>query len=104
LTTKTATASLSYVTTIITNLPIQADTMMEEIHLDTSGPTAASMAFYSNKMMSAPLSSPLAPPRPPGKNSDNGGNYGGNTIVVSHGATTNDDQGPSPWPTYVNPS
>jgi hypothetical protein len=100
LTTETATASLSYVTTIVANLPIQADTMMEEIHLDTSGPAAAPMAFYSNKMLSAPLSSPLAPPRPPGKNSNNGGN----TIVVSHGAATNDDQGPPPWPMYVNPS
>jgi hypothetical protein len=34
--------------------------MMEEIHLDTSGPAAAPTAFYSNKTLSAPLS----PPRP----------------------------------------
>jgi hypothetical protein len=106
--------------------------MMEEIHLDTSGLAAAQTAFYSNKMLSAPLS----PPRPPGKNngsgpgnnsnnnrhrnnnrcnggnggrnSDNGGNHGGNTssntTVVSHDATTNDSRGPPPWPTYVNPS
>jgi hypothetical protein len=101
--------------------------MMEEIHLDTSGPAAAPTAFYSNKTLSAPLSPPLASPRPPGKNNgsgldsnnnrhagcsgdknDNGGNHGGNTssntTVVSHGATTNDGRGPPPWPMYVNPS
>jgi hypothetical protein len=133
-TTETATASLSYVDTITANHHIQADTMMEEIHLDTSGPAAALMAFYSNKTLSAPLS----PPRQPGKNNgsgpgngngnnnnrhrnnnrrnggsggkngNNGGNRGGNTSsntsVVSHGATTNDGWAPQPWPTYVNPS
>jgi hypothetical protein len=108
LTTETVTASSSYVDTIVANLHIQADTMIEEIHLDTSGPAAAPTVFYSNKTLSAPLSPPLAPPRPPGKNngsdpdngngsnnnrhrnnrrnggsgsknSDNGGNRGGNT-------------------------
>jgi hypothetical protein len=103
-TTETTTASPLYVTTFVANLPIQADTMMEDIHLDTSGPAVTPTAFYSNKTMSASLSPLLAPPRPPGKNSDNGGNHSGNTTVVSHGATTNDDRGPSPWPTYVNPS
>jgi hypothetical protein len=108
-TTETATASSSYVDTIIANLHIQADTMMKEIQVDTSGPTAAPTAFYSNKTLFAPLLPPLAPPRPPGKNngsspgngngsnnnrhrnnnhrnggsggknSDNGGNRGGNT-------------------------
>jgi hypothetical protein len=42
--------------------------MMEEIHLDTSGPAVAPTAFYSNKMLSAPLS----PPRSLGKNNDSG--------------------------------
>jgi hypothetical protein len=132
-TTETATASSSYSDTIVANLHIQADTMMEEIHLDTSGLAAAPTAFYSNKTLSAPLS----PPRPPGKNNgsdpdngnsnnnnrhrnnnrrnggsggknnDNGGNHGGNTssntTVASHGAT-NDDRGPPPWPTSVNSS
>jgi hypothetical protein len=132
-TTKTATTSSSYVDTIVANLHIQVDTMMEEIHLDTSSPAAAPTAFYSNKTLSAPLSLPLAPPRPPGKNngsgldngngsnnnrhrnnnrrnggsggknSDNGGTRGGNTTVVSHGTTTNDGRGPSPWPMSVNP-
>jgi hypothetical protein len=94
--------------------------MMQEIHLDTSGPAIAPMAFYSNKM------SPLAPPHPPGKNNgsssgnDNGSNNnrnrnnnrrnggsGGknsNTTVAFHSATTNDGRGPPPWPTYMNPS
>jgi hypothetical protein len=108
-TTKTATASSSYVDTIVSNLHIQMDTMMEEIHLETSGPVATPIVFYSNKTLSAPLSPPLVPPHQPGKNNgsgpgnsndsnncwhrnnncrtgssggknnDNGGNYGGNT-------------------------
>jgi hypothetical protein len=120
-TTETATTSLSYVDTIIANFHIQADTMMEEILLDTSGP-----AFYSNKAPPAPLPLPLALPRPPGKNNDsgpdsdngnnnnrnrnnnccNGGSSGknNNTIVASHSATTKDGRGLPPWPTYVNPS
>jgi hypothetical protein len=119
LTTEIVTASSLYVDTIVVNLHIQADTMMEEIHLDTSGLAAAPTVFYSNKTLSAPLSLPLAPSRPPGKNNgpdpgngngrnnnwhrntnrrnggsggkknDNGGNRGSNTTVVSHGATTN---------------
>jgi hypothetical protein len=75
--TATMTASSLYVDTIVANLHIQADTMMEEIHMDSSGPAAAPTTFYSNKMMSAPLS----PPRPPGKNNDSGpgnGNDGNN--------------------------
>jgi hypothetical protein len=78
-TTETTTASSSYVDTIVANLHIQANTMMEEIHLDTSGPAIALMVFYSNKTLSAPLSLPLAPPCPPGKNNDSGpGNGNGN--------------------------
>jgi hypothetical protein len=119
-TTETATTSLSYVDTIIANFHIQADTMMEEIHLDTSDPAAAPMTFYSNKMP------PLAPPRPPGKNNGSGpgngngngsnnnrnrnnnrrnggsGDKNSNTTVASHSTTTNDGRGPPPWPTYVN--
>jgi hypothetical protein len=45
---------------------------MEEIHLDTFGLAAAPTAFYSNKILSTPLSSPLVPPCPPGKNNDSG--------------------------------
>jgi hypothetical protein len=125
-TTEIATTSPSYVDTIIANFHIQADTMMEEIHLDTSGSAAAPTAFYSNKTPLAPLPPPLAPPRLPGKNNSsglgngngsdnnqnrnnnhhNGGSGGKNsdTTVASHSATTNDDQGPPPWPTYVNPT
>jgi hypothetical protein len=130
-TTETTTASSSCVDTIVANLHIQADTMMEEIHLDTFGPASALTAFYSNKTLSAPLS-------PPGKNNDSGpgngndsnnnwhrnnnrrnggsggknsdndgnrdGNTSSNTSVVSHGVTTNDGRGPPSWPTSVNPS
>jgi hypothetical protein len=123
-TTETVTTSPSYVDTIIANFHIQADTMMEEIHLDISGPAAAPTAFYSNKTLPAPLPPPLAPPRPPGKNNDSGpsngnssnnnrnrnnnrrndgsGGKNSNTTVASHNATTNDGRGPPPWPTYVN--
>jgi hypothetical protein len=124
--TSSSTTSPSYVDTIIANFHIQVDTMMEKIHLDTSGPAASPTAFYSNKMPPAPLPPPLAPPRPPGKNNGSGpgtgngsnnnryrnnnrrnGGSGGknsNTTVASHSATTNDGWGPPPWPTYVNPS
>ena len=44
-TTETTTASSSYVDTIVANLHIQANTMMEEIHLDTSSPAATPMTF-----------------------------------------------------------
>jgi hypothetical protein len=125
-TTETATTSLSYADTIVANFHIQADTMMEEIHQDTSGPAAALTTFYSNKTSPTPLPPPLAPPRPPGKNNGSGpgngndsnknqnrnnnrrnsgsGGKNSNTTVASHSATTNDDRGPPPWPMYVNPS
>jgi hypothetical protein len=125
-TTKTAITSPSYVDTIIANFHIQADTMMEEIHMDTSGPAAAPTTFYSNKTPLAPLPPPLAPPRPPGKNNgsspgnsndsnnnrnrnnnrrnDGSGGKNNNTIVASQSAITNDGWGPPPWPTYVNSS
>jgi hypothetical protein len=125
-TTEIVTTYPSYIDTIIVNFHIQADTMMEEIHLDISGPAAALRTFYSNNTSPAPLSPPLASPRPPGKNNCSGpGNGNGsnnnenrnnncrnddidgknsNTTVASHSATTNDGRGPPPWPTYVNPS
>jgi hypothetical protein len=108
---ETVTISPSYVDTIIVNFHIQTDTMMEEIHLDTSSLAAALTTFYSNKTPLAPLPSPLAPHRLPGKNNDSGpdngnssnnnqnrnnnhrnGSSGGknnNTTVASHNATTN---------------
>jgi hypothetical protein len=71
-TTETATASSSYVDTIVANLHIHADIMMEEIHLDTSSLAAAPTVFYYNKTLFAPLSPPLAPPCPPDKNNGSG--------------------------------
>jgi hypothetical protein len=56
---ETMTTFPSYIDTIIANFHIQADTMMEEIHFDTSGLAAAPTAFYSNKMPPAPLPLPL---------------------------------------------
>jgi hypothetical protein len=116
LTTETATTSPSYVDTIVANFHIQVDSMMEEIHLDTSGPVATPTMFYSNKMSPAPLSPPLVPPRPSRKNNvsgpgngndsnnnrnmnnnlhnDGSGGKNNNTTVASHSATTNDGQGP----------
>jgi hypothetical protein len=112
-------------------LKVRDDLLLEEIHLDTSGPAAAITEFYSNNTPPAPLPPPVAP-RPPnktngsgpdngndsnnnrtknnnrhnggngGKNSDNGRNRGGNTTTASNDTTTNDDRGPPPWPTYVN--
>jgi hypothetical protein len=58
--------------------------MMEEIHLDTSGPAAAPTAFYSNKTLSAPLSPPLTPPRPPGKNNGSGPSNGNDSNNNRH--------------------
>jgi hypothetical protein len=125
-TTETAATSLSYVDTIVANFHVQADTMMEEIHLNTYGLATAVMVFYSNKTPPATLPPPLVPPRLPGKNNgsgpDNGngsnnnrnrnndhrnggsGSKNSNTTVASHSATTNDGCGPPPWPTYANPS
>jgi hypothetical protein len=121
---ETATTSPSYVDTIIANFHIQADNMMEEIHMDISGPAATPTTFYSNKTPPAPLPPPLASPRPPSKNNSsspgngNGSNNnqnrnnnhhnGGsgdknsNITVASHNATTNEGRGPPPWPAYVN--
>jgi hypothetical protein len=81
---ETATASSSYVDTIVANLHILADTMMEEIHMDTFGLAAAPAAFYSNKMLSAPLSPPLAPPRPSGKNNGSGPSTGNGSNNSRH--------------------
>jgi hypothetical protein len=78
LTTETATAFSSYIDTIVANLHIQVDTMMPEIHLDTSDPTTALTVFYSNKTLSAPLSLPLTSPRLPGKNNGSGPDNGSN--------------------------
>jgi hypothetical protein len=89
--------------------------MMEEIHMDASGPAAAPMAFYSNKTSPAPLSSPFATPRSPGKNNGSGpdnsnvsnnkwnrnnnhrnGGKNNTTTVASNSVTTNDGRGPPP--------
>jgi hypothetical protein len=75
-TTETATTSLSYVDTIVANFHVQADTMMEEIHLNTYGPATAATVFYSNKTPPATLPPPLALPRLPSKNNGSGPDNG----------------------------
>jgi hypothetical protein len=42
-------------------LKVQDDLLLEEIHLDTSNPTAAPMALHSNNTPPAPLPPPLVP-------------------------------------------
>jgi hypothetical protein len=107
-TTDTATTSLSYIDTIVANFHIQSDTMMEEIHLDTSGPAAALTAFYSNKTSPATLPPPCLPGKNNSSSPDNGNGSNNNRRNGGSGGknsnTTNDGQGPSPWPTYVNSS
>jgi hypothetical protein len=55
-------------------LKVQDDLLLEEIHLDTSDPIAALMAFYSNNTPPDPLPLPLALPHLPGKNNDSAPN------------------------------
>jgi hypothetical protein len=47
-------------------IKVRDDLLLEEIHLDTSGPATALMAIYSKNMPPAPLS----PPHPSGKKND----------------------------------
>jgi hypothetical protein len=104
-------------------LKVRDDLLLEEIHLETAGSSAAPTALYTNTAPPAPKPQPSAPSRPPnnnrnknndrrngggngGKNNSNGGSRGGNsgnTIVASTGSTSNDERATSPWPTYVNP-
>jgi uncharacterized membrane protein YgcG len=102
--------------------------LLEEIHLDTVGPSATPTALYTSTAPPAPKPQPSVPSRPPnsnnnrnknnnrrnggngggngGKNSSSGGGHGGNsgnTTAASTGSTSNDGRATSPWPTYVNP-
>jgi hypothetical protein len=52
-------------------LKVRDDLLLEEIHLDTSGPTVAPTMFYSNNTPHAPQPLPSAPLRPPDKSNDN---------------------------------
>jgi hypothetical protein len=108
-------------------LKVHDDLLMEEIHLDTTGPPAAPRALYTSTAPPTPKPQPFASSRPHNnnnnqnknnnhrtgsnsggiddKNNNNGGRGGnsGNTTVASTGSINNDDRATSPWPTYVNP-
>jgi uncharacterized membrane protein YgcG len=69
-------------------LKVRDDLLLEEIHLDTSGPVAAPTALYFNSMPSAPKPPPSTPSRTPGNGNNNrnknnnrrhSGNGGGNS-------------------------
>jgi hypothetical protein len=108
-------------------LKVRDDLLLEEIHLDTAGPSAAPTALYTSIAPLAPKPQLSASSRPPSSNnnrnknnncrtSGNGGGNGdnnnssiggcggnsGNTIAASTGSTSIDGRATSPWPTYVN--
>jgi hypothetical protein len=109
-------------------LKVRDDLLLEEIHLDTTGPSAAPTALYTSTMPLAPKPQPYMLSRSPNsnnnqnknnnhRNGDNGGGNddknnssggghsgnSGNTTVASTGSTSNDDSATSPWLTYINP-
>jgi hypothetical protein len=105
-------------------LKVHDDLLLEEIHLDTNGPSVAPTALYTSIVPPASKSQPSASSRPPnnnniwnnnnnrctggngGKNNSSGGGHGGNsgnTTAASTGSTSNDCRATSPWLTYVNP-
>jgi hypothetical protein len=111
-------------------LKVQDDLLVQEIHMDSTGPSTAPMALKTNAAPSVAKPSPSTPSRPPsGSNDGNGGNWnknnnrnrnssngGGNNGKnsnngSSHGgsfgqttAPTGSDIRPgAPWPTYGHP-
>jgi hypothetical protein len=108
-------------------LKVRDDLLLEKIHLDTAGPSAALMALYTSTAPLAPKSAASAPTCPPNNNNmnknnnrRNGGNGGsnsnktgsssggrggnsGNTTTTSTGSTSTDGRATTPWSTYVNP-
>jgi hypothetical protein len=101
-------------------LKVRDDLILEELHLDSSGPPADATTLYTCPAPAAakPLAPTSAPPfRPPsnggtgkkGKNKKNvgggrgrGGNYG-NTAPTPPAPSGTDAKVPASWPTYVNP-
>jgi hypothetical protein len=108
-------------------LKVQDDLLLEEIHMDSTGPSATPMALYTNAASPAAKPPSSTPSRPPnggnngtsgnrnkynnknrnssnggGKNSNNGGGHGGSsgqtTAPTSSNGRTN-----APWPTYGHP-
>jgi hypothetical protein len=101
------------------------DDLLEEIQLDTTGPSVAPTALYTSNAPPAPKPTASAPTCPPNNNNKNknnnrrnGGNGGGNnnktgssgggrggnsgnTTTTSTGSTSTDSRATSPWPTYI---
>jgi hypothetical protein len=105
-------------------LKVRDDLLLEEIHMDSTGPLAALTALYTNVAPSVakpPLSTPSRPPnggnrkkynnknRNSGsgggnksKNSNSGGGRGGASGQTT-GPTGFDGRTNTPWPTYDHP-
>jgi hypothetical protein len=101
-------------------LKVRDDLILEELHLDSSGPPADATVLYTCIAPAAtkpPAPAPAPPSRPPSndgtdkkgknkKNADDGGGRGGNsdnttpTPLAPFGI---DAKVPASWPTYVNP-
>jgi hypothetical protein len=111
-------------------LKVQDDLLLEEIHMDSTGPPAAPTVLYTNvvsPVAKAPSSTPSRPPNDEkgdtGGNRNkynnknrNSGNNGGNNSKNSNGGggrggssgqttapTGSDDRTNAPWPTYGHP-
>jgi hypothetical protein len=101
-------------------LKVRDDLILEELHLDSSGPPADATALYTCPAPAAarlPAPTPASPSRPlsnggtdkKGKNKKNaGGGRGrggnsGNTTPTPLTPSGTDAKVPASWPTYVNP-
>jgi hypothetical protein len=102
-------------------LKVRDDLILEELHLNSSGPPADATTLYTCPAPAAVRPSalmPAPPSRPPsnggtgkkGKNKKNvGGGRGrggnsGNTTLTPPAPSGTDAKVPASWPTYVNPS
>jgi hypothetical protein len=101
-------------------LKVRNDLILEELHLDSSGPPADATAVYTCSAPTAarlPAPMPAPPSRPPSnggtgkkgknkKNTDGGRGHGGNsgnTTSTPPAPSGTDAKVPTSWPTYVNP-
>jgi hypothetical protein len=101
-------------------LKVRDDLILEELHLDSSGPPVDATALYTCPApvtARPPTPTPAPPSRPPsnggigkkGKNKKNaGGGRGrggnsGNTTPTPPAPSGTDAKVPASWPTYVNP-
>jgi hypothetical protein len=107
-------------TTFSSFLKVQDDLILEELHLDSSGPPADAMTLYTCPAPAAarpPAPTPAPTSRPlsnggtgkKGKNKKNTGDDRGrggnsdNTTLTPLAPSGTDAKVPASWPTYVNP-